>query len=200
MKLFQSFAVLLLAGSSYALEAVSQIGDGQIQATTATPAASTVEAVSQIGDGQIQATTGSQTGTLAISTVVPVSQISDGQIQASTGSANTLRTVSTLLGSGYSSLASSKSLSGGLSGSLITLTTSNANGVEVTIVATAVVTGSDGSVSIATGRGSGSSEVSSNGIVTQISNSANNLQGTFSNTLIFGAAFAICVVLNAILL
>lgn len=46
--------------------AVSQIGDGQIQATTATKAA-----VSQIGDGQIQATT-----------KAAVSQITDGQIQA----------------------------------------------------------------------------------------------------------------------
>ena len=52
--------------------AVSQIGDGQIQATTKTTAA----AVSQIGDGQIQATTNT--------TVAPVSQITDGQIQATT--------------------------------------------------------------------------------------------------------------------
>ena len=52
--------------------AVSQIGDGQIQATTKTSA----PAVSQIGDGQIQATT---------KTVAPaVSQIGDGQIQATT--------------------------------------------------------------------------------------------------------------------
>ena len=52
--------------------AISQIGDGQIQATTKTTAA----AVSQIGDGQIQATTNT--------TVAPVSQITDGQIQATT--------------------------------------------------------------------------------------------------------------------
>ncbi|AGO12249.1 AaceriAEL111Cp [[Ashbya] aceris (nom. inval.)] len=52
--------------------AVSQIGDGQIQATTKT----TVPAVSQIGDGQIQATTKT--------TVPAVSQIGDGQIQATT--------------------------------------------------------------------------------------------------------------------
>jgi len=45
---------------------VSQISDGQIQATTGVP-------VSQISDGQIQAT----------SKAVPVSQQSDGQIQAS---------------------------------------------------------------------------------------------------------------------
>ena len=52
--------------------AVSQIGDGQIQATTKTKAA----AVSQIGDGQIQATTKT--------TAAAVSQIGDGQIQATT--------------------------------------------------------------------------------------------------------------------
>ncbi|GMF57018.1 unnamed protein product [[Candida] boidinii] len=51
---------------------VTQIGDGQIQATTAT-----VAPVTQIGDGQIQATTG---------TVAPVTQIGDGQIQATTAS------------------------------------------------------------------------------------------------------------------
>ena len=52
--------------------AISQIGDGQIQATTKTTAA----AVSQIGDGQIQATTKT--------TAAAVSQIGDGQIQATT--------------------------------------------------------------------------------------------------------------------
>ncbi|AJS54548.1 Pir1p [Saccharomyces cerevisiae YJM1478] len=52
--------------------AVSQIGDGQIQATTKTKAA----AISQIGDGQIQATTKT--------TAAAVSQIGDGQIQATT--------------------------------------------------------------------------------------------------------------------
>ncbi|AJS52763.1 Pir1p [Saccharomyces cerevisiae YJM1444] len=52
--------------------AVSQIGDGQIQATTKTKAA----AVSQIGDGQIQATTKTK--------AAAVSQIGDGQIQATT--------------------------------------------------------------------------------------------------------------------
>ncbi|CCE91255.1 uncharacterized protein TDEL_0C03660 [Torulaspora delbrueckii] len=53
-------------------DAVSQIGDGQIQATTAT----TAEAISQIDDGQIQATTAT--------TAEAVSQIDDGQIQATT--------------------------------------------------------------------------------------------------------------------
>ncbi|QPG76968.1 hypothetical protein FOA43_004362 [Brettanomyces nanus] len=51
-------------------QVVSQIGDGQIQATTATK-----QVVSQIGDGQIQATT---------ATKQVVSQIGDGQIQATT--------------------------------------------------------------------------------------------------------------------
>lgn len=55
--------------------AVSQISDGQIQATTAASAAP----VSQISDGQIQASTAA--------TAAPVSQISDGQIQASTAAA-----------------------------------------------------------------------------------------------------------------
>ncbi|KAH3673678.1 hypothetical protein WICMUC_003581 [Wickerhamomyces mucosus] len=54
-------------------QVVSQIGDGQIQATT-----STAQVVSQIGDGQIQATT---------STAQVVSQIGDGQIQATTSTA-----------------------------------------------------------------------------------------------------------------
>ena len=53
-------------------DAVSQIGDGQIQATTAT----TAEAISQIDDGQIQATTAT--------TAEAISQIDDGQIQATT--------------------------------------------------------------------------------------------------------------------
>ena len=57
--------------------AVSQIGDGQIRATTKTKAA----AVSQIGDGQIQATTKT---TSAKTTAAAVSQIGDGQIQATT--------------------------------------------------------------------------------------------------------------------
>lgn len=67
--------------------AVSQISDGQIQATTSTPKVSQIsdgqiqastgkpQVVTQISDGQIQATTGR----------APVTQISDGQIQATTG-------------------------------------------------------------------------------------------------------------------
>lgn len=62
---------------------VSQIGDGQIQATTATTATKAV--VSQIGDGQIQATTATSSATTATKAVV--SQINDGQIQATTSTA-----------------------------------------------------------------------------------------------------------------
>lgn len=50
---------------------VTQIGDGQVQASTAVPA----KPVTQIGDGQIQASTAVP--------AVPVTQIGDGQIQAS---------------------------------------------------------------------------------------------------------------------
>ncbi|CAB4256063.1 similar to Saccharomyces cerevisiae YKL164C PIR1 O- glycosylated protein required for cell wall stability [Maudiozyma barnettii] len=64
--------------------AVSQIGDGQIQATTATK--KTAAAVSQIGDGQIQATTKT--------TAAAVSQIGDGQIQATTATKKTAAAVS----------------------------------------------------------------------------------------------------------
>ena len=60
---------------------VSQIGDGQIQATTSTKKdASTAAVVSQIGDGQIQATTSTKSKATA------ASQIGDGQVQASTAS------------------------------------------------------------------------------------------------------------------
>ncbi|CCH62801.1 hypothetical protein TBLA_0I01410 [Henningerozyma blattae CBS 6284] len=67
-------------------DAVSQIGDGQIQAattttSTATPKKSTAAAVSQIGDGQIQATTKTEAPK---QTAAAVSQIGDGQIQATT--------------------------------------------------------------------------------------------------------------------
>ncbi|CCH58222.1 hypothetical protein TBLA_0A04270 [Henningerozyma blattae CBS 6284] len=67
-------------------DAVSQIGDGQIQAATTTtstvaPKKSTAAAVSQIGDGQIQATTKTEAPK---QTAAAVSQIGDGQIQATT--------------------------------------------------------------------------------------------------------------------
>ncbi|SCU87540.1 LADA_0E04610g1_1 [Lachancea dasiensis] len=64
-------------------DAISQIGDGQIQATTATK--STAAAISQIGDGQIQATT--STASAKKSTAAAISQIGDGQIQATTSTA-----------------------------------------------------------------------------------------------------------------
>ncbi|SCV01731.1 LAMI_0G13366g1_1 [Lachancea mirantina] len=72
--------------------AVSQIGDGQIQATTATePPKNTAAAVSQIGDGQIQATTATQAPK---SSAAAVSQIGDGQIQATTASSSAASSVS----------------------------------------------------------------------------------------------------------
>ena len=55
-------------------DVVTQIGDGQIQATTATPTKAAV--VTQIGDGQIQATTHTSAQV--------ATQIGDGQIQATT--------------------------------------------------------------------------------------------------------------------
>ncbi|GME76104.1 unnamed protein product [Ambrosiozyma monospora] len=58
--------------TSTAAAVVTQIGDGQIQATTSTAAA----VVTQIGDGQIQATTSTAAAV--------VTQIGDGQIQATT--------------------------------------------------------------------------------------------------------------------
>ncbi|SMN22317.1 similar to Saccharomyces cerevisiae YKL163W PIR3 O-glycosylated covalently-bound cell wall protein required for cell wall stability [Maudiozyma saulgeensis] len=63
--------------------AVSQIGDGQVQATTATKK-TTAAAVSQIGDGQVQATTATKKTTAAA-----VSQIADGQVQATTATKKT---------------------------------------------------------------------------------------------------------------
>ena len=65
-----------------AAAAVSQIGDGQIQATTATKK-TTAAAVSQIGDGQMQATTATKKSTAAAA-----SQIGDGQVQATTKKAS----------------------------------------------------------------------------------------------------------------
>lgn len=69
--LYKTSVALGLAAGAYALPQVSQIQDGQIQATTIL--------VSQISDGQIQVP--------AASTAHPVSQISDGQIQATTAKA-----------------------------------------------------------------------------------------------------------------
>ncbi|GAB7346189.1 hypothetical protein MBLNU457_4930t1 [Dothideomycetes sp. NU457] len=79
-----------IQASTSAARPVTQISDGQIQASTA--AASSGRIVSQISDGQIQATTSAATSGRI------VSQISDGQIQATTspatGAATTGRIVS----------------------------------------------------------------------------------------------------------
>ncbi|CCF59084.1 hypothetical protein KAFR_0G00510 [Kazachstania africana CBS 2517] len=74
--------------------AVSQIGDGQIQATTTTKK-TTAAAVSQIGDGQIQATT-----TTKKTTAAAVSQIGDGQIQATTTTKKTTAAAVSQIGDG----------------------------------------------------------------------------------------------------
>ena len=59
---FTSFALAAVLVSVSSAQAVSQITDGQIQASTSTTLAkSTVQAVSQITDGQIQATTSTPT-------------------------------------------------------------------------------------------------------------------------------------------
>ncbi|KAG7878227.1 hypothetical protein KL907_004219 [Ogataea polymorpha] len=80
---------------------VSQIGDGQIQATTATAkttSKTTAPVVSQIGDGQIQATTATPK-TTSKTTAAVVSQIGDGQIQATTATPETAAVV-TQIGDG----------------------------------------------------------------------------------------------------
>ncbi|KAH0368217.1 hypothetical protein KCU65_g4223, partial [Aureobasidium melanogenum] len=77
---------VLDTGAAASSGAATQIGDGQLQAATSTAAP-----VSQISDGQIQASTGAVTqisdGQIQAptSTAAPVTQISDGQIQAPTG-------------------------------------------------------------------------------------------------------------------
>ncbi|AOA61864.1 Protein with internal repeats 1 [Komagataella phaffii CBS 7435] len=72
-------------------EAVSQIGDGQIQAATITSSEPkvTAQVVSQIGDGQIQATT--STSSKSKETAQVVSQIGDGQIQATTSTSSEVK-------------------------------------------------------------------------------------------------------------
>ncbi|KAL6930346.1 hypothetical protein ACO0R3_003462 [Hanseniaspora guilliermondii] len=72
-------------------DAISQISDGQIQATTKTETTkhtSTAQVVSQITDGQVQATTKTET------TKEAVSQITDGQVQATTKTETTAQVVS----------------------------------------------------------------------------------------------------------
>ncbi|KAG7814980.1 hypothetical protein KL924_000066 [Ogataea haglerorum] len=81
------------SGAKAKRDVVTQIGDGQIQATTAT--ASTAAVVTQIGDGQIQATTATP------KTAAPVvTQIGDGQIQATTATPKTAAPVVTQTGDG----------------------------------------------------------------------------------------------------
>ncbi|KAG0670143.1 hypothetical protein C6P45_002786 [Maudiozyma exigua] len=75
-------------------DAVSQIADGQIQATTATKK-TTAAAVSQITDGQVQATTATKKTTAAA-----VSQIGDGQIQATTATKKTAAAAVSQIGDG----------------------------------------------------------------------------------------------------
>ncbi|SCV01746.1 LAMI_0G13454g1_1 [Lachancea mirantina] len=87
-------------------DAVSQIGDGQVQASsvTSTSAASSTEteaAVSQITDGQPQATSAASSS--PVLTASGASQVSDGQIQASATSEDK---TTTTLSSGSASASS----------------------------------------------------------------------------------------------
>ncbi|OWB76659.1 hypothetical protein B5S32_g814 [[Candida] boidinii] len=75
-------------------DVITQIGDGQIQATTATES-SAAAVVTQIGDGQIQATTKTTTSAAAV-----VTQIGDGQIQATTATPASAAAVVTQIGDG----------------------------------------------------------------------------------------------------
>mgnify|MGYP004704408845 CR=1 FL=1 len=95
-----SYASYYASSSSAATQAkrdaISQISDGQIQATTKTKTTqhtTTAAAVSQITDGQIQATTKTET-TKHTTTAAAVSQITDGQVQATTKTQTTAEAVS----------------------------------------------------------------------------------------------------------
>jgi hypothetical protein len=68
--------------------AVSQIPDGQPQATTAAPKLSSAPAVSQLSDGQPQATTPAASPPAPKPSGPAVSQLSDGQPQATTPAAS----------------------------------------------------------------------------------------------------------------
>ncbi|ODV86649.1 hypothetical protein CANARDRAFT_230540 [[Candida] arabinofermentans NRRL YB-2248] len=76
-------------GKKVKRDVVTQIGDGQIQATTST-ASTAAAVVTQIGDGQIQADTTTKTTAAAV-----VTQIGDGQIQADTTTKTSKTTKST---------------------------------------------------------------------------------------------------------
>lgn len=94
-------AVMPISSSNVKRDVISQIGDGQIQATTGTeyslsskvkttPKTTAAAVVSQITDGQIQATTATKT-----KTETGVSQITDGQVQATTATATSSTASST---------------------------------------------------------------------------------------------------------
>ncbi|KAG7855261.1 hypothetical protein KL939_004436 [Ogataea angusta] len=94
--------VTTTSGAKAKRDVVTQIGDGQIQATTATSTAkstskTTAAVVTQIGDGQIQATTATPTSK---TTAAVVTQIGDGQIQATTATSATTAAVVTQIGDG----------------------------------------------------------------------------------------------------
>ncbi|KAG7807023.1 hypothetical protein KL921_004447 [Ogataea angusta] len=93
--------VTTTSGAKAKRDVVTQIGDGQIQATTAT--ATTAAVVTQIGDGQIQATTATSTAkSTSKTTAAVVTQIGDGQIQATTATptSKTTAAVVTQIGDG----------------------------------------------------------------------------------------------------
>jgi len=96
------------ASDGQATAGVSQVTDGQIQATTGTAAV-----VTQITDGQIQATTGVVVSQItdgqlqAATSAAVVSQISDGQIQAATTSAAVPSSTAAVSGGATSAAATS---------------------------------------------------------------------------------------------
>ncbi|SCV00297.1 LAMI_0G04126g1_1 [Lachancea mirantina] len=80
--------------------AISQIGDGQIQASSASPKSSAA-AISQISDGQVQATSASPKSSAAA-----ISQISDGQIQATSAAPKSTAAAVSQIGDGQIQAAS----------------------------------------------------------------------------------------------
>ncbi|KAH3664035.1 hypothetical protein OGAPHI_004749 [Ogataea philodendri] len=143
------------ATASSAAAVVTQIGDGQIQATTATSAA----VVTQIGDGQIQATT-------ATSAAV-VTQIGDGQIQATTA---TEAPVVTQIGDGQIQATTATTSAGVVTqigdGQIQADTTTHTSGVVTQI--------GDGQIqaTTATPKASGASQISDGQVQATATNSA----------------------------
>ena len=76
-----SVALTSVNTGSEGMHAVTQIGDGQLQAATGTIKTENRPVITQIGDGQIQGSTETNTAKQAINVVT---QIGDGQIQATT--------------------------------------------------------------------------------------------------------------------